>query len=177
MFDGYSCEVSSRAGRSTSTEQVGLLYKDDLELVDFIDYNPDDEDRWERPPVEAVFNIDGYELKLFNIHIKPDSVNQELSDLEYLVSEEEGNVILLGDFNADCSYFDPENTDIFSDWEWVIPNGEDTTVAAGICAYDRIIANEDATKEVIDYGIDSEDIDTSASDHYIVWTTINTNDK
>ena len=52
------------------------------------------------------------------------------------------DVMLLGDFNADCSYMggsDWDNVRMSTDprFSWVITNDVDTTVAQAFCAYDR----------------------------------------
>ncbi|MBN3303828.1 PMM2 Phosphomannomutase, partial [Amia calva] len=64
------------------------------------------------------------------------------------------NILLLGDFNADCNYVLP------SDWEkirlhtdsqyaWLLPNSVDTTVGNTHCAYDRIVASGIEMKKAI----------------------------
>ena len=170
MLLDYNCEISSRAGRSTSKEQYGVVYKEDIQIEKFKDHNPDDQDRWERPPIEVTFDINGYELKVYNIHIKPDDVEQELSYLEQMISNE-GNLMVLGDLNADCKYYNPEDKG-FDGWEWVITDEEDTTSSATDCAYDRIILNEDAYKEYVSHGIFKEGITKEISDHYLVWVEL-----
>jgi hypothetical protein len=46
----YNSVVSSRAGRTTSKEQYGVLYKKNINVSEFEDYNPDEEDRWGKAP-------------------------------------------------------------------------------------------------------------------------------
>lgn len=171
----HNCINSSRAGRSSSKEQVGVIYRKNIQLVGFRDFNPDIENRWERPPFEVEFEVNGYQLKAYNSHIDPDSVPEEIAALEQVVNTT-GNVVVLGDLNADCSYYPEKNRTHFRNWTWVIPDGADTTVHATDCAYDRIILNGNATSEQIDYGIYKTGINTALSDHYLVWVQLMTRD-
>jgi len=173
LLPGYQCMNSSRAGRSTSKEQVGIIYRDGIEVKEFVDRNPDKIDRWERPPVEVLFSVDGYEFRVYNIHVKPDDVRQELAALEDVMPTL-GNQLVIGDLNADCSYYDRETE--FDSWHWIVKDEDDTTVADSSCAYDRIIFNDDAFNEFLDYGIVSEGINKTVSDHYLVWVEISTRD-
>jgi len=166
----HKCNISSRAGRSSSKEQYGIIYKNEIELIGIYDYNPDEKDRWERPPVMVNFRVNDYEFRAVNIHVKPDDVANELNHLEfeYLVSSLAINRIWLGDFNADCSYYDEENKTVFKEEFWVIKDTDDTTVSKSSRAYDRIILNSDMKEEYIRYGIYTN-ITKEVSDHYPVW--------
>ncbi len=167
----HRCENSSRAGRTNSKEQIGIIYRKNISLVEMHDFNPDAADRWERPPIEAVFDFDGYRLRVYNIHTDPDSVPAELTALEQVVNSS-GNVAALGDFNADCSYYPRANRTQFRNWTWVIPDGTDTTVRATNCTYDRIFLNADAARELAGYGVYRTGINTTLSDHYLVWMNL-----
>jgi len=171
MLTGYDCQVSSRAGRSSSKEQYGIIYKKGIKAV-MKDYNPDAQDRWERPPVAVTFDIQGYSLTAYNIHTKPEDVANEMNNLESLVSNA-GNVVVLGDLNADCSYYSNAGQD-FASWNWLISDNQDTTLAQTDCAYDRIIVNSDLNNEVISSGIYTNGITSEYSDHYPVWVEIRT---
>ncbi len=173
MVPDFDCLVSSRAGRISSKEQYGIVFKKGIE-VSIKDFNPDRLSRWERPPIMAKIKTGNYSLSAYNIHIKPDSVKKEIANLEDLV-ENKGNVIVLGDFNADCDYYNVNKRNEFLSWRWVIKDDDDTTVSALNCAYDRVIINEDAFNEHIRSGIFSEGINSGISDHYLVWTEIKIN--
>ena len=177
-LEDYDCEVSSRAGRTNSKEQYGLIYKNSFE-VDIKDYNLDENsnDFWERPPLRADFTIDNYEFTVYNIHIKPNDVENELEYLEQLVETENNldNVILLGDFNADGSYYDEDNKEIFLEHEWVIDDSIDTTVAKSDNTYDRIIMNEQMYEDYESKGVYKE-VSKEVSDHYLVWVQVKTLD-
>lgn len=170
--DGYACENSSRAGRSSNKEQYGVIYNaaKNISITEFTDFNPDPEDRWERPPILVAFKVNNYSITAYNIHAKPEDVTRELRYLEQIVDPEEGNVIILGDLNADCNYYNHASGKEFgTGFHWAINDTEDTTVSATDCAYDRIILNDDSNEDLVSYGIDAEGITNEASDHYLVW--------
>ncbi len=175
----YTCDISTRAGRSNSKEQYGLLYRnmtwenESVTLLDWRDYTPDDQDRWERPPLAVTFRVHDYVFTLYTLHTKPADVEQELVALENLI-DDKGNVVVLGDLNADCSYYRPDKSVAFSTWQWVIRDSEDTTVAKSECTYDRILLNTDASREYLRKGIVTEGINTTVSDHYLVWVMLRT---
>lgn len=169
-LQNYDCKVSSRAGRSSSKEQYGVIYKKGISIKEFKDFNPDSQDRWERPPIEVNFDISGYDLSVYNIHIKPDDATKEITNLEGVVSDN-GNVIVIGDLNADCSYYKNVGKDFVS-WNWLIKDSDDTTVSQTDCAYDRIIVNSEAFEEYEDSGIYTSGINEDVSDHYLVWAEL-----
>jgi len=174
MLPGYNCWNSSRAGRTASKEQYGIIYKKEFILENVTDFNPDEKNRWQRPPIMAKFSISNYSFSTYNIHIQPSDVYQELSNLEQIINNE-GNVMILGDLNADCNYYNTKNRS-FVNWTWIINDSEDTTVASSSCAYDRIILNDDMKNEYIHHGIFKEGIIPSISDHYLVWAEIKVGD-
>jgi hypothetical protein len=173
MLPDYSCNVSSRAGRSSSKEQYGVIYLKKFNVT-LIDYNPDVLDRWERSPIRIDIYYKNYSLSIYNIHTKPDNVSLELTNLEHLVDSEmsKRNIIILGDLNADCYYYDVYSASEFKDWKWLIENAADTTSGDSNCAYDRIIMNDDVHNEYLQSGIDTNDIDEKVSDHYLVWVLL-----
>jgi endonuclease/exonuclease/phosphatase family metal-dependent hydrolase len=171
MLQNYSCVTSSRAGRTNNKEQYGVIYKNEIGIISFEDFNPDKKDRWERPPIKIKFNISNYELIVYNIHTKPEDVKRELNYLENVVSNS-GNVLILGDLNADCSYYNNEKQIEFNSWNWEIKDYEDTTVGNSNCAYDRIILNNDAKQEYKSDGIYKKQITNDVSDHYLVWVEL-----
>lgn len=172
MIEGYDSLVSSRAGSTNSKEQYGIIFKDGINTEIVFDYNFGEKGYWERPPICVKFDINGYDLLAYNIHTKPNDVQEELSNLEAIVSNDKGNVIIIGDLNADCRYYDPVQETEFDDWNWIVKDKDDTTVSATDCAYDRIILNDDAFEEFLDYGIHTEAITKTVSDHYLVWVEI-----
>lgn len=168
LLQNYSCMMSSRAGTTSSKEQYGVIYKDSVKLIYMKDYNPQESNKFERPPIEVAFDVKGYRMTVYNIHTKPDNVKSELENLEAIVSDYE-NIIIIGDLNADCSYYDTKRETEFDGWNWIIGDSDDTTSGSSNCAYDRIILNDDAKKEFLSYGIVKQGINTDVSDHYLVW--------
>jgi len=170
----YLCVISSRAGRSSSKEQYGIIYKKEIYLESLYDYNLNNQtiEIWERPPIEVTFNYNNKSIVFYNIHIKPDDVKQELDYLEkYRRFDLEDNVIFLGDFNADCNYYSPQTEPEFDRWYWVIQDYEDTTVSKTDCAYDRIIVSQPIKNMILNSGIDKE-VTEEQSDHYLVWVEL-----
>jgi len=169
-FEEYNCLVSSRAGQSTSKEQYGIIYKKGIE-ASIRDYNRGAyTEQFNRPPVAVDFRIDSYSFTALNIHTDPDVVPEEIGFLESVILENEksSNIILLGDLNADCNYYNNNKETHFDSWNWKIGDDKDTTVSQTDCAYDRIILNDGMNEEFISYGIFDE-INKSQSDHYLIW--------
>ncbi|AJF62370.1 MAG: Deoxyribonuclease-1 [archaeon GW2011_AR20] len=164
----YTCITSSRAGKSISKEQYGIIYRNEINIAEVKDYNPDP--RFERPPIKITFDLKDYFLTVYNIHTKPEDVSKELSYLEDLV-EDTGNIMIIGDLNADCSYYNNYKETQFDKWHWIINDDEDTTVSRRDCAYDRIIFNDNAYEYYVDYGI-LKNINSTQSDHYLIWTSV-----
>ncbi|MBI2148363.1 hypothetical protein HYU23_01675 [Candidatus Woesearchaeota archaeon] len=171
-LDKYNCYISTRAGRTISKEQYGILVKKGVKIELIEDYNPDKLDRWERPPIEVKFNLNNYNLTLFNIHIKPDDVKNELYYLDEIVKNNDYTAVI-GDLNADCSYYNNKEENEFDNWNWIIQDNEDTTVSETNCAYDRIIVSDNLKSQITNYGIDKS-INKEHSDHYLIWFEIKT---
>ncbi len=175
LLPEYDCIVSSRAGRSSSKEQYGIIFKG-VELVSTKDYSPVEQVFFERPPFEATFKKNGWVFTLITIHTKPDDVNNELTLVEEkLKPREDEEIILLGDLNADCDYYDANaETQFDSSFVWAIPDDVDTTVSKTNCAYDRIIFSNSVQDNFLGYGIMS-DVNLEHSDHYLVFGAFSTN--
>jgi endonuclease/exonuclease/phosphatase family metal-dependent hydrolase len=149
---------------------------------------PDSNDIFEREPYVAKFKPKNgnFDFVLITIHADPDTANQEISDLTTVVGDSkskyqgEGDFIIMGDLNADCSYFN-ENSQTqlrSSDYYWVINNTIDSTTKSTDCTYDRIIITSPA---ITDYTRNSGvfrfdetynlnyDSTIEVSDHYPVY--------
>jgi len=201
----YAYIVGERLGRSRCKEQYCYMYKNDtIELLGtFYTYDDDNDgnnsnnvddtlhdDDFEREPMLAHFTTKegNFDFVLGNIHVKPSDATNEISKLSDVFTDasnhfSEKDIIILGDYNADGSYFDentylnyfPEDT-----YSWIIPNDIDTTLAASDNTYDRFVStisvNEDYTgsygvlrfDEIYDF---SSPIikPANVSDHYPVW--------
>jgi len=156
----YSCLVSERAGRSSSKEQVGVIWDLNEVNVSYV-YSVDDlNDSFEREPVVVESSAGTFWV----VHLKPSNVSQELDALETMIDED---VVLIGDLNADCDYYDADKETHFDSWDWVIGDEVDTTSGESDCAYDRVVARN---VDVIGSGV--EEIDSEVSDHNLVWVRI-----
>jgi endonuclease/exonuclease/phosphatase family metal-dependent hydrolase len=168
----YQCEISSPAGIGSYKEMYGVAYRREIDIINWVDLSEMEAyELWARPPLVVTFNASNYTFTAWNIHIDPDQVEYELGNLESNVIGD-GNLMILGDLNADCGYYSPEDSAIFLDWTWVIEHDADTNVAKSACAYDRIIVNKAMTPTVVDAGVHREGIDATMSDHYLVWVAV-----
>eukprot|EP00057_Strongylocentrotus_purpuratus_P002771 XP_003725206.1 PREDICTED: deoxyribonuclease-1 [Strongylocentrotus purpuratus] len=193
----FKMTLGPRVGRSSSKEQYAYFYREDkFQALDSFSYD-DQTDGFEREPFVVLFeNLDkGAAVSKFSIiglHSKPtDAVNEvDLLVDVYAASKERFGVedsILMGDFNADCSYLtrtEFETVRLWTDtsFQWLIPSSADTTVKSTDCAYDRIVlAGQNLIANSKDAGIFNyherygitTDLAEDISDHYPVYFTIN----
>jgi len=189
----YDYIISQRLGRTGSKEQYAFVYN--AKTVDLISESSyvvaDPNDVFEREPFVAFFRSGNFDFKLVNNHIKPEDVSAELSQLAAVINEiynssSEKDVIVLGDMNADGSYFNEDNlVVIFPLWIQLIGNDEDTTVAISDNTYDRMMTR-DATANVeytgksgvfrwdAEYGVTDNSFVKKVSDHYPVYAEFRT---
>jgi deoxyribonuclease-1-like protein len=168
LMEGYTCLISSRAGKTSSKEQYGVLYRN-VEVLNTQDWNSGDNlGNFNRPPYGVSFRAGNWSFQIITEHTDPQDVPSEMNYLEAIADTANGPLdkIVLGDLNADCDYYHmpPAN---FKDWMWAIPDNEDTTVAATNCAYDRIILNQGAAEHFMNYSI-IRDVSKEESDHYLL---------
>lgn len=159
----YEVLSSERLGRSTSKEQYAFYYDTNKFEVLGEPYTFEDiDDAFEREPFLVHFKSKqgSFDFVLVNIHTKPNDAAAEIDALASVVEDakqhfNEQDVIVLGDFNADGSYFQEENDDTALEdeaYSWLVCDDVDTTVAKGDNTYDRIVVTqglmEDFTGEV-----------------------------
>jgi len=168
----YHYIMSERAGKSTSKEQYAIFYDNKSVLVNFTDWTQQEQNNFERPPLEATFRVDNWTFTIYVMHVKPSNAPQELSNLEQLVGAQTSNTIILGDLNADGEYYFNGVIHNFLGWHWLITSDMDTTVAASSNAYDRIIINNATENNFIRVGT-MTDVQSSQSDHYLVFAVFN----
>lgn len=136
-------------------------------------------DHFEREPFIAHFKSGNSAFSVIGIHVKPDNALQELNQLDDVYFEvakqhNNKNAVILGDFNASCSYLSPyqeQSIDLHKNqvFNWVIDHSVDTTSGKTYCAYDRIIT----TGEIRHNGFKIyNDIHLEVSDHFAVSTSI-----
>ena len=145
----YSYIRSERLGRTANKEAYAYFYN--TETVEFLhgsDYVYDDaSDVFEREPYIASFRSGNFDFTLVGIHTKPSDAYSEISNLTLVVASiqeakpDERDIIVMGDFNADGSYFD-ENDDSCPlrapQFHWLITNDMDTMTKTDY-TYDRIV--------------------------------------
>ena len=187
--DKYAFTGSTRLGRSSSKERYAFIYN--TKTVSFKDFSyvyEDVNDVFEREPFVAYFESGNFDYVLINIHTKPDDATEEINALDDVIRDAEEKLpnekdfIVLGDYNADCNYFNDEadNSDLEKEeFYWVVDDDADTTVKNTVCAYDRIVFYKEATSEDYtgnweifrfdtEYNLSQEQA-VKVSDHYPVW--------
>jgi len=190
MPANYNYVIGPREGRSSSKEQYLFIY--DITKFTVVGKNtyPDTTDVFERNP-EAVFfqNINNkFDFVLINNHISPSDAVKEISHMPSLFDYysslyNESDIIVVGDFNADGSYFNEKTLiNVFpaDKYKIIIDNSFDTTVAESQNTYDRIIISKSMIEDFQGkYGVYVFDtifdfsklsiLPKEVSDHYPVW--------
>ncbi|XP_062503305.1 deoxyribonuclease-1-like isoform X2 [Corticium candelabrum] len=204
--DTYNATISRRLGRTTSKEQYAFFYKrEHFQIVDSFHYQ-DEHDVFEREPFVVLMqgrNNGVGQFSLISSHVDPDNAPVEISALVHVYNESVArwsinDSLILGDFNADCSYVPLREWPGIQLWTdsrftWLIDMDADTNVATkSSCAYDRIVVAGDQLQALIINGsvgifkFDkfynlTHDEALSVSDHYPVelslMTSLNTDGK
>lgn len=182
----------------TGNEQSGYIYKSDFIKVLGGYVYPDPSGSFSRPPFivqfEATNSEGSFDFSIVSIHTRPDTATSEIMALEDALEHaqeyfnNDDDVIVLGDYNADGSYFSEANSTGFRNsqkYSWIITDDKDTTVAASDNTYDRIVFAKEHTSEdyagecgvfyfdnvysslINSFGGDPDVNDIS--DHYPVW--------
>jgi deoxyribonuclease-1/deoxyribonuclease-1-like protein len=189
----FGLVLSERLGRTRSKEQYAYIYRTDKLQFISAEVIADPLDLFERPPFVAQFRHlnSAHQFSLLGTHIDPDVAPEELDALHEIfttLNSERGDsdeIIVLGDFNADCRYLNAterETSSLFIDahlTSW-ITDELDTTTRSTDCAYDRILTTSGATEMTVDAGVFRYDevfgydeaLTISVSDHYPVWITL-----
>jgi len=189
----YDYVISKRLGRTESKEQYAFVYNTKtVSLIPGSAYVVDDaEDVFEREPFVAYFKSGNFDFKIVDIHIKPEDVEAELTHLAVVINDiyknsSEKDIIVLGDMNADGSYFNEAKlSTIFQTWVQMIDNFQDTTVAVSANTYDRMMTRKETANEEYDgisgvfgwdveYGVTDADFVKRVSDHYPVYAEFRT---
>ena len=189
----YDYVISKRLGRTGSKEQYAFIYNaKTVSLISNGSYVVDDpEDVFEREPFVAYFRSGNFDFKLINNHIKPEDVKAEFKRLAVVINNiydnsSEKDIIVLGDMNADGSYFNENNlAATFPSWIQLIGNNEDTTVAASNNTYDRMMtrdttANVEYTGKAgvfrwdTEYEVTDAEFIKKVSDHYPIYAEFRT---
>jgi len=193
----YAFVKSERLGRSSSKEAYAYFYNTaTVEFIDGSGYVHDDmadgEDEFEREPYVASFKSGNFDFTLAGIHIKPDDADAEIGELTEVYLDilaknpDESDVILMGDFNADGSYFDEDGANTFRDgYHWIITNDMDTMVKTD-WTYDRMVMKDSTVSHEYvedsaavfyfdqEYEIDDQELVEDVSDHFPVYAVFRT---
>uniref|UniRef100_A0A8D3D2E9 Deoxyribonuclease-1-like 1 n=1 Tax=Scophthalmus maximus TaxID=52904 RepID=A0A8D3D2E9_SCOMX len=165
----YDAVASVRLGRSESyQEQYVFVYRTDTVTVtgqyQYPDDRPGDVDAFSREPFVVRFKAPKTVIKEFVLipqHTTPVNTTRELDALYDVLQHmkklwKTQNVMLLGDFNADCGYLAKKNRKyvrLITDTElvWLIEDKTDTTVRSTTsCTYDRIVVHgETFVREIV----------------------------
>lgn len=190
----YDYIISERLGKTGSKEQYAFVYN--TKTVNLIPNSSyvvkDPDDVFEREPFVASFKSGNFDFTMVDNHIKPEDVETELKHLEVVIgniynSSSEKDIIVVGDMNADGSYFNETKLAvIFPEWIQIIGNTIDTTVGTADNTYDRMMTR-DATAKVeytgksgafrwnAGYGVTDSAFIKKVSDHYPVYAEFRTN--
>ena len=190
----YDYVVSERLGRTISKEQYAYIYNTqtvELTSTPLTYPEPSGTDPFHRQPYIASFRaLDGnFDATFIVIHTDPDEATEEINGLGAVVTyakssyPDEQDFIVMGDLNADGSYFNEDSTSALSGsgYHWVIDDSIDTTTKSTDYTYDRIIVTDSAVSDLagdsgvfrydIEYGL-SEDETVAVSDHYPVFVDV-----
>jgi endonuclease/exonuclease/phosphatase family metal-dependent hydrolase len=186
----YEYVLGPRLGRTSSKEQYAYMYRTDTVDVESFYTFDDSADIFHREPLIAKFKLKNgnFDFVLITIHVDPDEATEEINQLPTAIVDAQNHFpseldfILLGDLNADCSYFDEDDVTIgLKDlkYTWLIDNTMDTNLASSECTYDRIIILDDSKEDYTGtsgvflfdeyFGL-SYDEALDISDHYPVWS-------
>ncbi|UGV41691.1 endonuclease/exonuclease/phosphatase family protein [Methanococcoides orientis] len=186
----YNYVVSERLGRTSSKEQYAYIYDSTTVAVTGTPETypePEGTDPFHRQPYISSFDaVEGdYDVVLMVIHTDPDEATEEINALDDVLEyaqrsyPDEGDFVIMGDFNADGNYFDEDSSSDIDGYFWLIDNSLDTTTKSTDYTYDRIVLTDasDLSGENgvfrydLEYGL-SEEMTVAVSDHYPVYMEV-----
>jgi endonuclease/exonuclease/phosphatase family metal-dependent hydrolase len=193
----YVYIVGPRLGRTASKEQYAYIYNNrtvNLNGTPWTYPEPNGTDPLHREPYVAYFRAENgsFDVILITIHVDPDEATEEINALDAVVNCTQGNypneddIIIMGDLNADCRYFDEDSKCSICDnnYYWCIGNNIDTTTKATNCTYDRLIITKEAVSDYtgnsgvfrydLVYNLTEEETQ-AVSDHYPIYAEFWTN--
>lgn len=187
----YALVLSERSGQQEDDqggqEQYAIYYRTSRFQADSAWLHNDSEfDQFQREPLISNFKLlsnNGTVLEdiaFITVHTKPAHAVNETAALHdvvetYKLNSTESDIVLLGDFNADCSYastYELNQLEIRNpDYFWVVPDSADTTFSENThCAYDRVVMTSDVDGRFFGrWGVDRNMSDSDVSDHFPVW--------
>jgi len=155
---GYKVALSDRLGRTNSKEAYGFIYDPTKVLIVGQYQYPQALDQFERAPFSILIQSKTNAAQKWfftGVHISPGKAPAEINNMyevyQYYAKDAHlkpvitKNWLLMGDFNADCSYMRKSawTNNLFaihsSQFKYLIYTGQGTTVAGSNCAYDRFV--------------------------------------
>ena len=165
----YEIHESERRGRTAYKESMFFIWNTSVFSVSEPRYYFEDPtDIYEREPYVVNVTHNGTWFYLVSTHVQPRNAEEEIEALLQTLSTYTDPYVLLGDLNADCSYYDASQTPTVKNTTWILPTGVDTTVSDRTCAYDRIITNNNSLFN----GYAVYDKGQQISDHYPIATQV-----
>jgi deoxyribonuclease-1-like protein len=187
----YRLLLSPRSGQQpedrTSQEQYAFYYNSArIKAVGEASLFDDSKNNhFKREPYTGRFQIIGtdFTFTVTQVHTAPSRALPEIKALIHVYKglkerfDGEESHVIVGDFNASCSYAKPAQLDALEirksrDLTWLVGDDYDTTAGASNCAYDRIIINRAIKPRFSKWGIGDDWFKgTAVSDHYPVWVS------
>lgn len=182
----YAHITGERVGRGEK-EQYSFIYN--TKTIEYLGKSytySDEDDVFAREPFIAYFKSGNFDFVLINIHTQPSNATAEINALDDVVSDarkkfpNEKDFIVLGDYNADGTYFDEDGESRLKkeEYTWIIPNSADTTVATSSNTYDRMVVTTGCLEDYAhkwdvrnfqkEFGLSFEKT-KEISDHYPIW--------
>lgn len=189
IHDDYGYVIGPKVGYSKRyKEQYAFFYRTkNVKYIKKYTYK-DKLDEFSREPLIVHFKVLSEDIVFLNIHTPPKFADREIRKLPQVINDayekyKIKNIILLGDFNADCFYYKEEKyTETFPEntYIWAIKNNLDTTVKCTVCTYDRIVLTKNMAGIFVDSGVFKFDKifdlpylkTVQVSDHYPVWVIL-----
>jgi endonuclease/exonuclease/phosphatase family metal-dependent hydrolase len=186
----YEYVVSERLGRSSSKEQYAYIYNNNTVQITGNSHTypePEGTDPFHRQPYIASISTKkgNFDATLIVIHTDPDEATEEINALDDVLNysrglyPKENDFIIIGDLNADGTYFDEDSMSDLNEYQWIIDNSLDTTTRSTDYTYDRIILTDDSDytgnsgvfRFDTEYGL-SEKETIAVSDHYPIYVEL-----
>jgi endonuclease/exonuclease/phosphatase family metal-dependent hydrolase len=185
--------TGEQADDKTSREQYAFYYDSamfSLVMAPML-FNDSAHDFFAREPYIARFKTKSgtFSFVLITIHTAPDRAVEEIGSLDEVVKwakkrfPGETEFIILGDFNASCTYAKPADLDRLTirgpNYFWIVPDDTKTNLSAkSDCAYDRFVLSLPAKSYYTGHwGVDSCYTSKTISDHWPVWAEFNVSKK
>ncbi len=190
----YEVACSDQTGRQaddkTAQERYAFYYDTSRFslMADPLLYNDSVHDYFAREPYTARFKskTGKFTFVLVTIHTTPEKAVEETGSLDEVVKwaklkyAGEKEIIVLGDFNASCTYASPAELDKLDirgpNYFWIVPDNAKTNLSAkSDCAYDRFVLTLPAKSYYTGrWGVDSCYTSKTISDHWPVWAEFKT---